>query len=113
MPHNDETDKKIEKIYHIIEFEIDNANNQISLCKKDNINFILLLFALIGFFAFIPADTFFYQWIANGIWMTIFLMGCVGIFSIVICYHLYKENSKKKIHLMSATKKNVSYVKVQ
>jgi hypothetical protein len=88
--NNDGMDKKIEKIYHIIEFEIDNANNQISLSKKENINFILLLFALIGFFAFIPADTFFYQWIANGIWMTIVLMGSVGIFSVFIYYYFSK-----------------------
>lgn len=93
-------DKKIEKIYHIIEFEIDNANNQISLSKKDNINFILLLFALIGFFAFIPADTFFYQWIANGIWMTIVLMASVGILS-VFTYYYFSKGKLNKVNPLS------------
>lgn len=91
---NFEKSNRIEKIYHIIEFEIDNANNQISLSKKDNINFILLIFALIGLFAFVPADTFFYEWISNGLWMTIILMGLVGGFSIVIFYHIVSTKSE-------------------
>jgi hypothetical protein len=90
---NSEKSNKIEKIYRIIEFEIDNANNQISLSKKDNINFILLIFALIGLFAFVPADTFFYEWIPSGLWMTIILMGLVGGFSI-ICYYIITTKEK-------------------
>jgi MFS family permease len=101
---NDENSNKIEKIYRIIEFEIDNANNQISLSKKDNINFILLLFALIGFFAFIPADTFSYQWIANSILMTFVVMAMVGCISGWFYYCIvkrkfessYKDISEKK-----------------
>ncbi|HII98038.1 MAG TPA: hypothetical protein HA272_01935 [Methanoregula sp.] len=91
-----ENSDKIEKIYRIIEFEIDNANNQITLSKKDNINFILLLFALIGFFVFIPADTFFYHWIPNGIWMTIVLMGSVGAFSVYLYYCFSKGKFNKE-----------------
>ena len=97
MPdNNSENSDKIEKIYRIIEFEIDNANNQISLSKKDNINFILLLFALIGFFVFIPADTFFYHWIPNGIWMTIVLMGSIAAFSVYLYYYLSKGKFKNE-----------------
>lgn len=93
---NSKNSDKIEKIYRIIEFEIDNANNQLSLSKKDNINFILLLFALIGFFTFIPADTFFYQWITNSIFMMMLLMAIVGVFSVLIYYHLYKGKFNKE-----------------
>lgn len=93
---NSKNSDKIEKIYRIIVFEIDNANNQISLSKKDNINFILLLFALIGFFAFIPADTFFYQWITNGIYIMTILMGVIGAFSVLIYYLIHKEKFNKE-----------------
>jgi hypothetical protein len=93
---NNKNNEKIEKIYRIIEFEIENANNQISLSKKDNINFVLLLFALIGFLAFVPADTFFYQWIANGIFMMMIIMGCIGFFSVLVLYSLYKRKFDRK-----------------
>jgi hypothetical protein len=90
MPDDiDKNSEKIEKIYRIIEFEIENANNQISLSKKDNINFILLVFALIGFFAFIPADTFFYQWIANGVYMVMISMGIIGGCSVFFYYYIH------------------------
>ena len=95
----DDTNKnsdKIEKIYHIIEFEIENANNQISLSKKDNINFILLIFALIGFFAFIPADTFFYLWITNSLYILMILTGAVAAFSVFFYYYLHKGKFLKE-----------------
>ena len=93
---NSEKSNKIETIYRIIEFEIDNANNQISLSKKDNINFILLIFALIGLFAIIPADTFFYAWIPNGLWMTCILIGTVAVLSIVLYYQITIGKLSKK-----------------
>jgi magnesium-transporting ATPase (P-type) len=93
---NSEKPNKIEKIYHIIEFEIDNANTQISLSKKDNINFILLILALIGLFAFVPADTFFYEWISNGLWMAGVLIAIVCGTSILFYYIvLNKEKTNK------------------
>jgi hypothetical protein len=97
----DEKSKKIEKIYQIIEFEIDNANNQISMVKKDNINFILLFFALIGFFAFIPLDVFLYQWFPSGILITGVMMGCIGGISIFLYFKRptwNKKGNQKKSH---------------
>jgi hypothetical protein len=100
MPEiNNGNSDKIDRIYHIIEFEISNANNQISLSKKDNINFILLLFALIGFFAFIPADTFFYHWISSGIWMIFILSACIGGISCFFYHYIYKGDFSNQIAL--------------
>lgn len=92
MPTDDsDTANKIDNIYHMIEFEIENAYNQISLSKKDNVNFILLLFALIGFFVFIPIDTFSYHWVGNGIWMTVVVMGMVSVISGWFYYYIVKR----------------------
>jgi len=80
---NENKSEKIEKIYRIIEFEIENANTQMALFKKDNVNFLLLVLALIGFFAFIPIDVFAYNWFGCGIWMMIVCSGAVVGFSIL------------------------------
>jgi hypothetical protein len=87
-----ENSKKIEKIYQIIEFEIENAYNQLSLFKKDNVNFILLILALIGFFAFIPFDVFLYKWFEWGIINMIVCVGCIVCISLVSLYRMKKRN---------------------
>ena len=95
MPDNKltiQTTEKIEKIYQIIEFEIGNANNQLALFKKDNMNFILLILALIGFFAFIPVDIFLYNWFGNGILMMIICSGCITGLSIAFFINFDKNN---------------------
>ncbi len=89
-----DTSKKIDKIYQIIEFEIDLANIQISLFKKDNINLILLFLALIGFFAFIPLDVFTYHWFPSAILLTVALMGCIGGMSFWTLRNLPTWNKK-------------------
>ncbi len=63
--------QKINKISNIIEFEIQLATNQISSVKKDNINIILLFFALIGFLVIIPIDVFVYEWFRIGLFTLI------------------------------------------
>jgi nitrogen fixation-related uncharacterized protein len=93
MPDNTiENSEKIEKIYQIIEFEIGNANNQLALFKKDNMNFILLILALIGFFAFIPVDVFAYNWFGNGLYVMI--LCAISIF--LISMYLFLNPSKVK-----------------
>jgi len=92
---SDEKSEKIEKIYRIIEFEIENANNQLALFKKDNVNFLLLVLALIGFFAFIPIDVFAYNWFGSGIWMMIVCSAMIVILSILLPREIKKVSNKQ------------------
>jgi len=87
-----EASDKLEKIYQIIGFEIGNANNQLALFKKDNMNFILLILALIGFFAFIPVDVFAYNWFGNGLFVMI-ICG-ISIFGLSIYLFIYPSKAK-------------------
>lgn len=72
----------IETIYEWIEFEIQSAFSLLSLYKKDNVNLILLLLALIGFFAFVPLDIFLYNWFQSAVIMII--LGSSFPFMVVI-----------------------------
>lgn len=87
---NHET-RQIDTIYQILIFEIENANNQLTLFQKDNVNFILLMLALIGFFAFIPLDIFLYNWFGSAIFMWILCSGIGVILSIAIYWTFIKS----------------------
>ena len=81
----------IDEIHKMIEFEIQNANSQLSLYKKDNINLILLLLALIGFFAIVPLDIFAYKWFECAIFLIL-----VVSFTIILVLLKREYRSRKK-----------------
>jgi hypothetical protein len=84
--------EKVETLYCIIESELENANAQLSLFKKDNVNFILLILALIGLLAFIPLDIFAYNWFVNGLYVTLICTLMIVFFSFLF----YRDMNKKK-----------------
>ena len=88
-------DEKIEKILELIKFEIQNATTQLSLYKKDNVNLILLLLALIGFFAFIPLDIFTYKWFENAILLILIISSVAIYFRTKFWYDSWKDTKNK------------------
>lgn len=85
--------RQIDTVYQILLFEIENANYRLTGFQKDTMDFILLMLALIGFFAFIPLDVFLYAWFGSAVLVWIICSG-IGVLLSLSIYWAYIRSEK-------------------